>query len=100
MLKSVFGKFLDWIKSETGISHKDDTVHLRSKLTRADVLALIEKNGGPEGLDLSGYDLSGINLSKLDLHGTVFGNTQILEFANIEEVVNKRAVLDGAWLDR
>jgi uncharacterized protein YjbI with pentapeptide repeats len=34
------------------------------KLTREDVLRLIEDNGGPEGLDLSGQDLSWIDLSR------------------------------------
>ena len=34
------------------------------KLTREDVLRLIEENGGPEGLDLSGQDLSWIDLSR------------------------------------
>jgi hypothetical protein len=78
-------KLLGWIKSETDISHKDDVVYTRSKLTRANVLMLIERNGGPEGLDLSGYDLSGINLSKLDLHGIIFGNTQILDSRTVRK---------------
>lgn len=42
------------------------------KLTREDVIHLIEAHGGPEGLDLSGYDLSGANLRNLNLHGTTF----------------------------
>ena len=33
------------------------------KLTREDVLRMIEENGGPEGLDLSGRDLSWLDLS-------------------------------------
>jgi len=32
------------------------------KLTRQDLLKLIEHNGGPQGLDLSGMDLSGLKL--------------------------------------
>ena len=35
-----------------------------SELTRAELLKLIEENGGPEGLDLSGRDLSGIDLGR------------------------------------
>jgi uncharacterized protein YjbI with pentapeptide repeats len=34
-----------------------------SEYTREEILKLIEENGGPEGLDLSGKDLSGIDLS-------------------------------------
>jgi len=70
------------------------------KLIREDVLRLISENEGPEGLDLSGYDLSGINLSKLDLHGMVFGTTEILQFAETEDVLTQAANLDGAWLER
>jgi len=33
-----------------------------SEYTREEILKLIEENGGPEGLDLSGKDLSGIGL--------------------------------------
>ena len=32
--------------------------------TREEILKLIEENGGPEGLDLSGKDLSGIDLGR------------------------------------
>ena len=35
---------------------------LLSECTREEILELIEENGGPEGLDLSGKDLSGIDL--------------------------------------
>jgi uncharacterized protein YjbI with pentapeptide repeats len=35
-----------------------------SKYTREEILKLIEENGGPEGLDLSGKDLSGIDLAR------------------------------------
>ena len=34
----------------------------RPKLTREDLLDLIEQNGGPQGLQLARYDLSGIDL--------------------------------------
>jgi len=35
-----------------------------SEYTREDILKLVEENGGPEGLDLSGKDLSGIDLGR------------------------------------
>ena len=35
-----------------------------SELTREEILKLIEENGGPQGLDLSGKDLSGIDLGR------------------------------------
>ena len=35
-----------------------------SEYTREEILKLIEENGGPEGLDLSGKDLSGIDLGR------------------------------------
>lgn len=41
------------------------------KLTREDVLRMIEENGGPEELYLSGYDLSGIDLSTRTVVETV-----------------------------
>jgi len=37
---------------------------LMSQHTREEILKLIEENGGPEGLDLSGKDLSGIDLNE------------------------------------
>jgi uncharacterized protein YjbI with pentapeptide repeats len=77
-----------------------DAIHHRPKLARKDVLGLIDSNGGSEGLDLSGYDLSGINLSKLNLHGIIFGNIEILQLAETEDVITKSANLDGAWLER
>jgi hypothetical protein len=40
-----------------------------SEYTTRQILDLIEANGGPEGLDLSGADLSGITLTGQDLHG-------------------------------
>lgn len=77
-----------------------DAIDHRPKLNRTDVLRLIDSNGGSEGLDLSGYNLSGINLSRLDLHGIIFGNIEILQLAETEDVVTKSANLDGAWLER
>jgi uncharacterized protein YjbI with pentapeptide repeats len=71
-----------------------------ARLTRQDVMDLIEKNGGPEGLDLRGRDLSGINLSKLDLHGIVFGNVDILGHSPNVDVVIQGADLHGAWFER
>ena len=40
-----------------------------SEYTREEILRLIEENGGPEGLDLSGKDLSGIDLSREAVEG-------------------------------
>lgn len=71
----------------------------RPRLAREEVLSLVEKNGGPEGLNLSGYDLSGINLSKLDLHGVIFGNLDILAYSEVERAT-QGADLEGAWFER
>ena len=43
--------------------------HAGERLTREDVLRLIEEHGGPEDLDLREADLSEADLSGLDLHG-------------------------------
>ena len=40
-----------------------------SEYTREEILKLIEENGGPEGLDLSGKDLSGMDLSREAITG-------------------------------
>jgi uncharacterized protein YjbI with pentapeptide repeats len=40
-----------------------------SEYTREEILKLIEENGGPEGLDLSGKDLSDIDLSREAIEG-------------------------------
>jgi len=45
-----------------------------SEYTREEILKLIEENGGPEGLDVSGRDLSGANLENMDLRGVVLGH--------------------------
>ena len=42
---------------------------LLSEYTRAEILTLIEENGGSEGLDLSGKDLSGIDLGREAIAG-------------------------------
>ncbi|MBA7469457.1 hypothetical protein ES707_04727 [subsurface metagenome] len=78
-------------------------------LTRSDVLKMIKKHGGPEGLDLSGRNLEGIDLSPgwvcangmgfippgkppIDLHGI------ILEWANLKGAHLDYANLQGARL--
>jgi len=43
--------------------------HAGERLTREDVLRLIEEHGGPELLDLRQADLREVDLSRLDLHG-------------------------------
>lgn len=71
----------------------------RPKLTRDQIIQLIDDNGGPEGLDLSGYDLSNVNLTKLDLHGIVFGKLTIVKYADTEEITGV-ANLEGTWFER
>jgi len=68
------------------------------KLSREDVIRMIEERGGPEGLDLSGYDLSGVSLSYLDLHCVVFGTdwrTPHLSTACVKEAVFEHCNLRG-----
>lgn len=72
----------------------------RIRLDRQAVLDLIDKNGGAEGLDLSGFDLSRANLSRLNLCGIIFGTNEILKTAESEDVLTQGAILDGAWLER
>jgi len=69
------------------------------KLTREDVMTLIEINGSSKKLDLSGCDLSGVNLSKLNLEEIFFGTTKIVMSATIEEM-SSGANLEGAMLER
>ena len=86
-----------------------------SEYTREEILKLIEENGGPLGLDLSGKDLSGIDLSreaikaeleKLLLTGRdevpVWCNNRTLgislEGANLEGANLQKASLNGANL--
>lgn len=90
-------------------SYQEEPQQGRHRLTRKDVLRLIEENEGPEGLDLSGYDLSGANLIRLDLQGVVFGNVEPIKYAdhvtslksaNLERARLERANLQGANLGR
>ncbi|MBC8264164.1 MAG: pentapeptide repeat-containing protein [Anaerolineales bacterium] len=88
-----------------------------SEYTREEILRLIEENGGPEGLDLSGKDLSGIDLSSeaieaelekaqgrapnetpVWLRRTWAGESTNLDSANLQGVNLDRANLRGAWL--
>ena len=86
-----------------------------SEYTTQEILKLIEENGGPEGLDLSGKDLSGIDLSREAIETElknfrerapdempVWYNKWIgginLEGANLQEANLERANLQGANL--
>jgi len=54
-------------KTEAGMRRGDVAAEKEAPLseyTREEILKLIEENGGPEGLDLSGKDLSGIDLGR------------------------------------
>jgi len=96
-----------------------------SEYTREEILKMIEENGGPENLDLSGKDLSDIDLSKeaiakelekyrknnpdktppwfsqewwgIDLHGAILKETN-LSRAHLESAILERAHLEGAIL--
>lgn len=72
------------------------------KLTREDVIHLIEANGGSEGLDLSNYDLSAVNLRNLDLHGAIFStynfDNRIYQSANLAGTIFTDADLTRAYL--
>jgi len=79
----------------------------RSPLTRADVLRLIEENGGKaEGLDLSGkrfeerVDLRGLNLEGVILKWAVFTPSYkgVVEGARLQNANLKRAQLQEAHL--
>jgi uncharacterized protein YjbI with pentapeptide repeats len=59
------------------------------KLTREDVLRMIEENGGPQGLDLSERDLSNVDLSGMYLEGVRFQGAEL-----------RQAVLAGSWLEK
>ena len=48
-----------------------------SEYTREEILKLIEENGGPEGLNLSGKDLSGIYLSGANLQGALLAGANL-----------------------
>lgn len=56
-----------------------------SKYTTQEILELIERNGGPKGLDLSGKDLSSVDLGKETLA------------AELEKALEK-AGIDKLWM--
>lgn len=60
------------------------------KLTREDVIRLIEANSGPEGLNLSDYDLTDTNLRDLNLQGAIFSTY------DFENRIHQSANLAGA----
>ncbi len=64
------------------------------RLTRDDVLRLIEEHGGPEGLDLRAVDLREADLTGLDLHAADLRNAT-LDGANL-----RKANLEGADLSQ
>ena len=66
--------------------------HAGERLTREDVLRLIEEHGGPEGLDLRRANLREANLAVLDLHGAR------LDGANLQGATLIRTKLQGARL--
>jgi hypothetical protein len=68
--------------------------HAGKRLTREDVLHLIEEHGGSEGLDLRQADLREADLSELHLHGAN------LEQANLYNANLQRAYLHDANLQR
>jgi len=61
------------------------------RLTRKDVLRLIEEHGGPDGLDLGEADLREAALLDLDLHGAY------LWWANLQGATLIRTKLQGAY---
>jgi len=69
-----------------------------SEYTRKEILELIQENGGPEGLDLSGKDLSGIDLSGgVTLQGANLQGAN-LRHANLQGANLRHAELQGAIL--
>lgn len=74
--------------------HPEAATQSRLELTREDVVRMVAKNGGPEGLCLAGYDLSGVNLAEMNLRGVVFGTSK---FAGYERI-SAGAILKGTWL--
>ncbi|MBX3054969.1 MAG: pentapeptide repeat-containing protein [Anaerolineae bacterium] len=65
------------MRPETQLASPSSPERSMPKLTREDVICLIEDNGGPDGLDLSHYDLSGLNLRNLDLRGIIFSTYKV-----------------------
>jgi hypothetical protein len=76
--------------------------HAGERLTREDVVRLIEEHGGPEGLDLRHADLREADLRELDLHGAVLRGANLqgasLGFAQLERADLLDANLQGADL--
>lgn len=74
--------------------------HDGERLTREDVLRLIEEHGGPEGLDLRGADLRQADLGGLDLHGANLWGANLqgadLMGANLQGAQLSWAKLQGA----
>jgi len=82
-----------------------------SEYTKEEILKLIEENGGPEGLDLSGKDLSGVDLGreaiaaelerarKSGLHGTPPWFSDWTEGMNLSKACLQRANLQKAILE-
>ncbi len=74
------------------------------RLTREDVLKLIEEHGGPKGLDLSGKNLELIDLSNLNLSGVIFDKANLmganLQLSNLQEQASLQGTnLSGANLE-
>lgn len=74
------------VQSRRATTAKPDS---NRKLTREDLLRMIEENGGPQGLDLSGRDLSNVDLSGMYLEGVRFQGAEL-----------RQAVLAGSWLEK
>jgi len=87
--------WLNTLEADTP-AHRDRRKQSRRKLTRDDVLRLIEENEGPEGLNLRGVNLSGTDLSELDLHGVIFGKFGDRNGADLRAVTFAWANLEGA----
>ncbi|MDP2950295.1 MAG: pentapeptide repeat-containing protein [Chloroflexota bacterium] len=71
--------------------------HAGERLTRDDVLRLIEEHGGPEDLDLRQADLRQADLRDLDLHGARLPRANLQE-ANLGGANVQEANLGGANL--
>ena len=86
--------------------------HAGERLTREDVLRLLEEHGGPEDLDLEQADLQEANLSGIDLHRANLGEANLqgaqlsdcnlhgayLAEANLRQATLEQADLHGATL--
>lgn len=75
-------------ESQTTIAQP--TEDSQPKLTRTDIIHLIEANGGPKGLDFSSYDLKNVDLSYLNLQQVCFSN-----FTNSQGKPKRVANLEG-----